>query len=66
MHYIFEGEREFSIYKYECPHPDYLILKNWSNKVNGTHNNFLKDDYNHIKSYSHKNGITVKHILFHN
>ncbi len=66
-----KGEQEFSNYKYEPPHQGSLIIKNWSNKVNGTHSNFLIYDYSHIKScshendYCHKNGIVAGHILLH-
>jgi hypothetical protein len=63
-----EHEQKFSIYM--SPHQGFLILKNWSNKVNDIYSNF-KNMTSHVEScshendYNHKNGIVTRHILLH-
>ncbi len=69
MHYFFKDEQWFE-FANVSPSPWCPILKFWSNKFNGTPSNFLKmiivkELCSHENDYNHKNGIVVKHILFH-
>ncbi len=67
---FFDCEQEFFICKCEAPPSRFLILKNWSNKVNGIQSNFKKyvyicvEFYNYENDYIHKNGIVAKHIIW--
>jgi hypothetical protein len=71
MHYVFWlWTRVFHLQMWRPP-SRFLILKNWSNKVNGIQSNFKKyvyicvEFYNYENDYIHKNGIVAKHILLH-
>ncbi len=71
MHNVFACTSESLQFANMRPPSRFFNLKNWSNKVNGTHSSFLKYDYSHVKScnhendYNHKNGIVAMLILLH-